>query len=96
MYTEKRVEFYPTGEGFPNENYFKNGEILREGVVNASCLFVGKVGMEFSEEILSLLINEGEYINSAEFYDSGAVNCFVRYENDNISPSHAVIVVRPK
>lgn len=95
-FSEKRVDFFPVGEGFPNENYFKNGEILREGVQDCSCLYLGKVGENFAPEVTALLINDwGEYISSVEFYSNGAMNCFVRYNNsDNMA--HCVILVRPQ
>lgn len=93
-FSEKRVDFFPVGESFPNENYYRNGEILREGVENYSCLYVGKVGENFAPEIVALLINE-EYISSVEIYSNGAMNCFVRYSYSPDEMAHCVIVVRP-
>lgn len=92
-FSEKRIDLLPTGGDFPYENYNKNLDVLRFGVENYSCLYLGKVGEHFSPEISALLINEGEYISSVEFYSNGAMNCFVRYGSENMA--HCVIVVRP-
>lgn len=92
-FSEKRVDFFPVGQGFPYENYNKNREILREGVENYSGLYVGKVGENFAPEIVALLINDGEYISSVEIYSNGAMNCFVRYNSEDVP--HCVILVRP-
>ena len=79
------------------ESRIRNIDVLREGVLGLTCLFMGKAkSWDISRDMVGYVQGEtvkaGERVTGFEVHEGGSVNLFVR---DRRGMQNAYLIIRP-